>query len=297
MYVMELFGKSPKQSRARPSSEFVLPSGLIGLEYEFEGVGHFAWDTKLGESVSPYFSLHGDGSLRNGGAEFVLREPLFGEELGTAIRAMDDVARALRFKSSYRTSMHVHLDMERATYPDQVLGVATVYAIFEPYLYKFVGQSRDMCNYCLPWYRHDQHFNVFLKGVKETSEPGHTGNHVTQKLKGLKEFKYAGLNFFSLGDYGTLEFRHAPVGLEANRVIQWVNIIQSLKNYVLASGQGYESILNKAFSSTPAEFANEVFGEHAKVFSRFVPRPAEAFQLGLKTASSFAASAQLLGFK
>lgn len=295
MYVMELFGKHPKASKARPSTSFVLPSGLIGLEYEFEGTGKFDFATPYGERIQPYFSTHTDGSLRNGGTEFVLREPLFGEELLAAIRAMDDVSRALRFKSSYRTSMHVHLDMERATYPDQVLSVALLYAIAEPFLYKFVGQARDMCNYCLPWYRHDQHFNLFLKGIKEVEALSH--GHKTAKLKALKEYKYSGLNFFSLGDYGTLEFRHAPVGMEASRVVDWINLIQSMKAYALSPGRaGYESILATAFAQDYTTFLTSVFGEHFRTLVRFTPRPEEAYQLGLKTASSFATSAQTLGF-
>lgn len=294
MFVMELHGKRPGIRKARPSPSFVIPDGRIGLEYEYEQCENFNWDLTVAKAAQPYFTIHNDGSLRNGGLEFVLREPLFGEELLLAIRGMDEVARALRFKSSYRTSMHVHLDMERATYPDQVLSVAVLYAIAEPFLYKFVGQARDMCNYCLPWYRHDQHFGVFLKGVKDTL--GASGADVTEKLRRNKEFKYSGLNFFSLGDYGTLEFRQAPVGMDAAKVVEWINVIQSLKKFALGNQRPFGDILNRAFASNYAEFLSLVFEDNYKSLVRYAPRPEESFHLGLKTAASFVASANLLGF-
>lgn len=295
MYVMELHGKSPSIRKARGSSVFAIPDGLIGLEYEYEGTNRFdqMYNPKVFQKVNEYFECHTDGSLRDGGNEFVLREPLFGEELLQAITVMDEAARSLRFKSSYRTSMHVHLDMERATYPAQVLSVAILYAIAEPFLYKFVGTARDMCNYCLPWYRHDQHFGVFLKGLKELE--GHPGPIVVDKLRRLKEFKYSGLNFFSLGDYGTLEFRQAPVGMDAVRVIEWVNIIQSLKKYAMGSNHNYETILSRAFSQPYTEFLSSVFTDHYKSLTRYTARPTEAYNMGLKTAASFAAHAAQLG--
>lgn len=293
---MELFGKTPKIARERPSSRFVLPDGLIGLEYEFEGVTKFTWEGAWGQMISPYFGGHNDGSLRDNGVEFVLREPLFGESLLAAVEAMDTVSRALRFKASYRTSMHVHLDMERATYPDQILSTAILYALAEPFLYKWVGQARDLCNYCLPWYRHDQHFNLFLKGVRELE--GGSGSQVTSKLKALKEYKYSGLNFFSLGDYGTLEFRQCPVGLEATRVIEWINLIQSMKKYALERPkESYANFLNTAYTKGAVALLQDVFGPHFRTLTRYTARPDEAYQLGLKTASSFACSATSLGFK
>lgn len=294
MFVMELHGKRPGVRKARPSPTFVIPDGRIGLEYEYEQCQGFNWGLPCAKGAQPYFTTHNDGSLRDGGLEFVLREPLFGEELLLAIRGMDEVARALRFKSSYRTSMHVHLDMERATYPDQVLSTAVLYAIAEPFLYKFVGQARDMCNYCLPWYRHDQHFGVFLKGIKETL--GASGADVTERLRRLKEFKYSGLNFFSLGDYGTLEFRQAPVGMDSAKVIEWINVIQSLRRFAIDNQRPFGDILGRAFSSNYAEFLGLVFGDNFKSLVRYTARPEEAYHLGLKTAASFVASANLLGF-
>lgn len=295
MLVMELHGKNPRVSKSRPSSRMVIPDGRIGLEFEWENVGRFDWTTPQGIALAPYFTIHQDGSLRDNGQEFVLRDPLFGEDLLRAIGAMDEAARAGKFKGSYRTSMHVHLDMERASYPDHILGLAITYAIAEPFMYKFVGNNRDLCNYCLPWFRHDQHFTVFLRGLSDSKS--HTGEQITHRFRTLKEYKYSGLNFFSLGDYGTLEFRHAPVGMAAEKVIEWVNLIQSLKSYSTRPGRNFEGIISSAFSKTYVQFLNEVFGEHARSLLRFCPRPEEAYRLGLKTASSFATQAALLGFK
>lgn len=295
MLVMELHGKKPSVRRARPSSDMVIPDGKIGLEYEWEFCSGFNQTHAAGQAIAPYFHQHSDGSLRNSGTEFVLREPLFGEELITAVKAMEEASRVFKFRSSYRTSMHVHLDMERASYPDQVLSLAVLYAIAEPFLYKFVGNSRDLCNYCIPWYRHDQHFTVFLQGVHNLQ--GKSNNAVIGHLQKLKEYKYSGLNFFSLGDFGTVEFRQAPVGLSSIKVLEWINLIQSIKKFV-QNGQGftYSKVLSYAFSKDYRTFFNEVFGEHTRSLLKYTPRPEDSYHLGLKTASAFSNEAKILGF-
>lgn len=291
---MELHGKKASVRRARPSSEMVLPDGRIGLEYEWEHCQNFDPGAYAAIAVNPYFAQHIDGSLRNNGSEFVLREPLYGEELITAVKAMEEAARVFKFHSSYRTSMHVHLDMERASYPDQILSLAVLYAVAEPFLYKFVGHSRDLCNYCIPWYRHDQHFTLFLQGVRNVT--GKSNQHVIGHFQKLKEYKYSGLNFFSLGDYGTVEFRQAPVGMSSVKVLEWINFIQSIKKFTQTNGFTYQKVLAYAFSKDFRTFFNEVFGPHTKSLLKYAPRPEESYHLGLKTASSFANEAKLLRF-
>lgn len=296
MLVMELHGKKPRESKSRPSSELVLPVGKIGLEFEVEHAERFDPAQPKGAEITRYFSNHTDGSLRDNGTEFVLREPLYGEDLLDAVRSIREGYKLFKFTSSYRTSMHVHVDMERASYPDQILNLAFAYAVAEPLIYKFIGNSRDACNYCLPWYRHDQHFYTFLDAVHSLN--GHTNNQVVTQMRRLKEYKYSGLNFFSLGDFGTVEFRHAPVDMSYEKVIEWINIIQSLRKYAGGFQAGkpqLRQLLANACSVSYVQFLEEVFGKHSKSLTRLCPRPSEAYALGLKTASSFTAASVARG--
>lgn len=292
MLVMELFGKKPRERRARSSTELVIPNGLIGLEFECENTARYNPNSEMGVALSTYFGLHVDGSLRGDGREFVLHEPLYGQDLLDALKLITDAYRVLKFSSSYRTSMHVHLDMERSSYPDQILNAGLIYAIAEPFIYKFIGVNRDVCNYCLPWYRHDQHFGVFLDTLHSTTK--HSNETVTGQLRRMKDFKYAGLNFFSLGDFGTIEFRHAPVNMPYEKIVEWINVIQSIKVHATSFKPGstqLQALLTKACNSTYLQFLEEVFGKHSKALLRLCPRPAEAYQLGLKTAASFTVAA------
>jgi Putative amidoligase enzyme len=292
MLVMELFGKKPREKRARSSSELAIPNGLIGLEFECENAGSYTGSSGLGAQLEVFFGRHQDGSLRQNGIEFVLHEPLYGQDLLDAIKLMRDVYRTYKFTSSYRTSMHVHLDMERSSYPDQILNAGLIYAIVEPFIYKFIGGQRDACNYCLPWYHHDQHFGIFLDTI--TSTAGHANDTVTAQLRRMKEYKYSGLNFFSLGDFGTIEFRHAPVDMPYEKIVEWINVIQSIKLYATSYKSGnpaLRELLAHACNSSYLQFLEEVFGKHSRVLLRLAPRPAELYQLGLKTAASFTAAA------
>lgn len=287
MLTMELIGKTPKSNTARPSQEFVIPNCLIGLEYEWEGCGNFNWETPVGRAVMPWFSNHADGSLRNGGIEFVLKEPLFGENLLAAVTAMDDLGRVAKFQSSYRTSMHVHLDMEGTTFPHAPLAMGALYAVVEPLLYRFVGQRRDYCNYCLPWHHSEQHFETFLDQLAGYARPGNA-KITAEKLRRMKILKYAGLNYFSLGDFGTVEFRQAPVGMSRAKVIQWLNIIMSLKKYIASRTTPTPSeILDRAYSQGSELFLKSVFGDHYTSAVRFSPDVEQDFRIGVKTAAQF----------
>lgn len=284
MQTLELLGKTPKAISARPSPEFVIPDCLIGLEYEWENTGNFTWDTPLGLALRPWFTVHADGSLRSGGQEFVLAEPLFGENLLQAVTAMDDAARVFKFGSSYRTSMHVHLDMEGTEFPDAPLAFGCLYSIVEPLLYRFVGQRRDYCNYCLPWHQSEQHFETFLDQLLGAQQP----KVIAEKLRRMKVLKYSGLNYFSLGDFGTVEFRQAPVGMSRAKIIQWLNIIMCLKKYTAKRKvPSSQDILDRAYSQGSASFLESLFGDSYANAVRFSPDVEQDFRIGLKTAAQF----------
>lgn len=288
MLTMQLIGKTPKSQIARPSAEFALPSCLIGLEYEWEGCGGFSWDLPTAKAVAPWFSSHADGSLRNSGIEFVLKEPLFGENLLAAVTAMDDLGRVCKLQSSYRTSMHVHLDMEGTTFPDAPIAIGALYAIVEPFLYRFVGQKRDYCNYCLPWHHSEQHFETFLDQLQATGASEAHAKMTAEKLRRMKILKYAGLNYFSLGDFGTVEFRQAPVGMSRAKVIQWLNIIMCLKKHITGRKPTTpQEILERAYTLGPELFLKLVFEEHYQNVVRFSPDVEQDFRIGVKTAAQF----------
>lgn len=271
MKVRSLLGAEEAVEQEQPTPELVLSRNGIGLEYEWENTSKYP-TLEQGQTVgskvplsSPkypliaevhkYFNVHGDGSLRNNGKEFTFKGPYRGSKIVRALVAMDDCSRALEFTGSYRTSLHVHLDMGDLNFPEDLVLFGAVYCVVELFLYNFVGQNRFTCNYCVPWYKHPYHFEQFIKTTRAYKDAA-----VIPAFKHNKAYKYSGLNCFSLGDFGTVEFRHAPVNMQLPKIITWINIIMRIKqwtqnNHHLSIPRFIDSVIHRS----PESMLSEIF--------------------------------------
>jgi len=279
MKVKQLIGQSERVEKEQNCPEFCLPKCYIGLEYEWENSSKIMYPN----SFLQYYSVKSDGSLREGGREFVFKGPLSGTLLLNAINAMDELARAGKFTSSYRTSLHCHMDMCETFYPDDIILLGMLYCITEPFVYRYIGNGRDGCNYCIPWYSHPQHYQVFLECVAQGKNFDSSTNGA--QLKNSKQFKYSGLNFFSLGDFGTIEWRHAPVNMQRDKIIQWINIIMRHKKFVMEHKNVVPDwLITYAQRRGPLDFLIEVFDQQTKPLLVNTSKLTEDFELGLSTA-------------
>lgn len=272
MKVRTLLGGLERETQEQPIPDFCLPRNPIGLEYEWEGTGKFpqdldelaakvvsapgSYDSKLLIQIHQLFNVHIDHSLRKDGLEFTFKSGYSGSKALAGIDAMDALARRYGFTGSYRTSLHVHLDMNDTSFPEDLLTFGSVYGLVEPFLYSFVGEGRNYCNYCIPWYKHPQQFENFLWLVARHKEGS---NEIVSHLKNGKGNKYSGLNYFSIGDFGTVEFRHAPVTMPRDKILIWINMIMRIKQWVLAHKLLPPDVADLAVNIGPVRFLQEVF--------------------------------------
>lgn len=282
--VADILGIFPPAEKEQNCPEFCLPKCRVGMEFEWENTQAF---TILSSSVKEvaefykYYSPHNDGSLRNNGMEFVFNGPKTGTGILTALDLMEEISRKYNFQASYRTSLHLHLDMQDTSIPDDIDTFNILYCIFERFFYKFVGKNRDTSNYCVPWYMHPQHFQVYKKAIRGYG----SSNDLAAVFKNNKSFKYSGLNMFSLGDFGTVEGRQAPVDMQKAKIIIWTNVFMRLKKWVLEHRhvQG-EAVFTHLEKTGPLQFMLEVFGDQYKDLIKFSKNPLSDIKEGLNTA-------------
>jgi Putative amidoligase enzyme len=279
MKVKNLLKTGGLEEREQNTPLLCLPKTYMGLEYEWESTGNFPYQTALltGDpragmvsAVRSLFNHHVDGSLRDGGMEFTFKEPYAGTRILAAIDAMDDVSRAYGFTSSYRTSLHVHMDLSELNYPKDAHRFAALYAVVEPLLYKFVGANRDGCNYCIPWYANPHHYMQYARIIKpykeyfkknQEDEIGLSlGSHL---LQNKNYHKYAGLNLLSMGQFGTAEFRHAPVNMQKEKILVWLNILMRIKKYVVENQWDVTHLMQRIKSHGAKAFIANIFGSEA----------------------------------
>lgn len=246
MIIGQVVDKMPSAHLRRADSRLIDSDTLLGVEIEVEGCGKKLPNNK---PETGYWSPKEDHSLREGGCEFVFAEPLFGADVVAAIRFFCEQANLLKYKISERTGIHVHVDM-RGVEVEKFRNFCILYALTERLLYNWVGDKRDTNIHCLPWYVADgdiERIGAIFKNPKES----------TAIIKQIN--RYSGCNLNCLLTFGTAEFRQLKTTFDAERILDWINIILSLKEAALA------------WLGTPEQLIKEMrllgaFGFSSKVF-------------------------------
>lgn len=227
-------------------------SDVFGVELELEGCpvrlerGR-TYDAVAGFPMPAGVTAHEDGSLRNNGIEFVTA-PLSGAGLVSAVEGIMRVACDLQLRESGRAGLHVHINVLDLTV-DQWIDFLKVYTLVEPLIYQWVGAGRRESIYCRPWYSVDR-FDSDLRNFVGFLKRG-----VLDRLNS----RYYGLNINSSSKHGTLEFRHMPDTMDAERIYTWINIIQTMKNYVRRNSVQDERVLNTSATTLAEEILGPMY--------------------------------------
>lgn len=249
MKLGEALNKTAVTRTYRPSPQLPLPTCLTGVEMEVEGVRE---DPPA--ALIRYWERVRDDSLRGSSAEFVLRDPLFGEDLLIAIRSLCTAARAGGWESNYRTSIHVHLDMRDVSFPS-FRAMCCVYPIVEPVLFHWIGDKRDESVFCLPW--------SAAEGDIEKIRSMFTAQGPALLYQSDALNRYSALNLKALAKQGSVEFRHMRTTFDDERIIKWVQICQHIRRFseLLEDTNRLDTYLLDMYSALKMPgFLEEVFG-------------------------------------
>lgn len=246
MFVGQLVSKMPVAKLRASASELVDSSTLIGVEVEVEGC-----KTKLptGDG-NQYWRQEADDSLRNNGAEFVFAEPLWGADVIKAVQFLCVSAKMRQWVISERTGLHVHMDV-REMELDKFRNFCVMYALMEKPLYRWIGDNRDKNIHCLAWFTAEGDLKEIGKIFKV---PGHASGVIKQLNR------YSGLNLNALDKYGSVEFRHMKSTFDSTRVIDWINMILSLRLAAIAWNGKTDEIIKEFKILGPFTFMHRVFG-------------------------------------
>lgn len=228
----------------RPDIPEITSDTLIGLEIEVEQA------IMTGAPLEKVWTITNDGSLRNNGAEFVSRPIRASAAPSALVNLMEEVLDRNHAAFTMRTSIHVHMNVLDMTL-EQYQAVVLLYSVFEPLFYQYAGRGRWKNIYCVP--------------ITETTL---LNGFVRRQLR-TQWLKYTGLNLRRVGDLGTIEFRHLAGTEDVARICNWINLITTLKEYVLS--RGAEATLKMISGLSPdadiVALAREVFGEYADLLA------------------------------
>jgi hypothetical protein len=233
-----------------------LPLELVGVELELEKL---AYDSSRGRPPDLWKEVS-DGSLRDGGVEYVFREPLYGTGITDALMDMDLYLQHLHAAASYRTSVHVHINVSDMDV-DQFLTLITLYLIFEHAFVKYHSSKREDNIFCVPFYKAPgalaQLVNIF-----DLTRNGLESHSMVRNVFERFE-KYHALNLGAVLTHGSLEFRHMPGTCDMNKVLEWIRIIQYLKKAALSMDVDYMRLINEV-SGNASFIVRDVFKDTAE---------------------------------
>lgn len=224
--------------------------GDFGIEVEVEGQNLPNVQTKTWKTEE-------DHSLRNG-LEYVAKGAIEADKVEAALQAL-----ALEFKTansvldfSFRTSVHVHMNVQKLTF-NQVANCIYTYLLIEDALMHYCGEQRKANRFCLRASDAEQLYTI----LEDLFRKGESGYWTIPKNKA----RYSALNIEALSKYGSLEFRGMEGNLDIPRISKWCMALQRLRSYACSKDNPMD-IYNQFDGMLPERFLVTVLGDVAPYF-------------------------------
>lgn len=190
----------------------------IGLELELEGTNLPVAIPRYNQAPSQWTAVN-EGSLRDGGKEYILTEPCALEDtrplLDLLFKRFEDIG--VRLNLTNRCSTHVHINSTDMKVNEQTSFVC-LWLTFEEALINWCGRDRVGNLFCLSNKNtnglvSERWLNALRKGSMRFSN----------------DYKYSALNFGNYNRLGTFEIRCLRAGHSPEFVETWVKFLYELK--------------------------------------------------------------------
>lgn len=241
---------------------------LYGIEVEVENAGRF-WDESL--SVPTGWRITEDGSLRNRGAEFVLREPMTWRESAHALNALYIQGNRSGWSITPRTSMHIHINFAESD-SDRLLSFLAMYMMLEPGLFTLAGSLRRHNYYCVPLW--NLHQTVIPLIAALSAGDASSSRHICRTWN-----KYTALNLRCLHTQGSVEVRLAPTFSQHSDAHRWLSIIHHMST--CSNSRGFLSMMLDVANTDPdssGTWREILVGDNSRILPEEWERAWEAIQ-------------------
>lgn len=245
--------------------------GLYGIEIEAETKeaddypddflsGYQEIQTETHESIGvyetpmEYWKAVEDGSLRDFGIEYVLKEP---QSLAGAIKALKefhDHTKGIPFlQGTPSTSVHVHVNMMNQP-PITLANFVTLWVLFENVLVEYCGEARRSNTFAPPVRIVEGAWTNYMKMFRQIEE----GKPSAIKW-GISNAKYSALNIAPLAYLGSVELRCMRGTTNTQEITEWLQIIDRLLTYSQTKGLTPKMIYG-LYQQKEEDYFFEVFG-------------------------------------
>lgn len=231
--------------------------GDFGIEIECEGA-----NLPILDGMNPFIQLD-DGSLRGlfpeSRSEYVLRSPDSIENVMKSVEGLIALGKAnkTKFDFSFRTSIHVHMNVQQLT-ANQYLNLVYTYYIIEEALMRYCGDERIGNRFCLRLQDADEINRTIHRLLRDFE-------HEILRLN-MDEIKYAALNMAATTRYGSIEFRGMQGNLNPDYIRIWLRALLSLREFA-CKFDDVTKVHDFFVSTKPTEFLKDVLQDVYNFFS------------------------------
>ena len=216
-------------------------NGMFGLEFEVEG-------RRLPAKVPDGWVIDpGEGSLRDGGLEYVMEAPKKFHAALSSIKKLTDTfeKQGTIPVFSPRTSVHVHVNVQFMS-AGQLSCMYLLSLIVEPIISKMCGDLREGNNFCMR--------GIDCEGILSTACKLITDPHF-QHIPRDQNKRYGFTNPCSVRRFGSLEYRGMQGTFDLKLIREWLTILENIQD-----ASAYESpkdMLDNIYKTGLKEFLFE----------------------------------------
>lgn len=224
--------------------------GEVGIELELEGRG-LPPAVNIPAIGGATWVPHTDGSLRNGGMEYVLSAPVDRQHVGpltTALfKALTDSGAVVR--NSTRCSTHVHLNMSGVRL-NQLCSLVALWGCFEDVLSNWCGPHRSGNLFALRMSDSEFAVDQWERGFRLGS------------FRFNRDYRYLALNPACLSTFGSLEVRTMRGADTPDEVVAWTEVLLAIRDAALSPAFASPTAIAEQFSALgPAGFIESILGQ------------------------------------
>lgn len=254
---------------SKQPGEYILSPRLFSAEIECYFPDMQTLRTAIRE-IPNTIGVSGDGSLGGNGIE--LQTPKLGGKAGEkTITDTCAVLNARRFRVDNRAGLHLHLDgaglvpdTKTTQDPHALKRLWAFYLNFEDVLLSFLPNSRRSNRYCT-LVKNEFHTKEILdcESLEELEKLWYRTNRKSEirVRKGDKydNSRYMGVNLHSLLANGHLEIRYHSGTINAIKILEWVNLHQTIMDLAVKGERMSISYLTRAQSMPSLADRTELF--------------------------------------
>lgn len=220
--------------------------GQVGVEIEVEGIN-------LPGRASGWNAVP-DGSLRNGGMEYVTNGAVTLEKLKSLLDNLDkqfkDVGSVIA--DAHRGSVHVHVNVQDKT-PEQVFTTLFLWLLVEALWMDRCGPTRNGNLFCMS----SGGSGEIIPYAKQFLARHRDGAWYNLWHRG----KYSALNTDCLATFGSMEFRTFPSSTKQEKVLEWAGWCHRMVELGCRLDPDKLYVVWQELLNNPRVFFSQIFGE------------------------------------